>query len=309
MKVLVLGCGSMGRRRVETALGLGCDVAVYDPARDLERLVIALLPHTTHNADLARQQEVAAFAREEDAWAWKPDVAVVATPTATHGPILQAYADAERSIPIFVEKPLALSVDDAPDNGFASMFDGVTAQVGYSWRFHPLVCAFRQKMRELGTPRAVSIWVASDMRTWPGANYADALLECSHEIDTALDLFGPAELAPYAPGRDVLRDAWRLELRHESGCRTIVTIAGRAARPARGLRALFDEYEGGYDVPIDDPRSAEALEISYARELRYFLDVVAGRTPPDYEGSPRPATLADGLAVLRLIDRARELVV
>mgnify|MGYP001616786025 CR=1 FL=1 len=82
MKVLVLGCGSMGRRRVETALGLGCDVAVYDPARDPERLVIALLPHTTYNADLARQQEVAAFAREEDAWAWKPDVAVVATPSA-----------------------------------------------------------------------------------------------------------------------------------------------------------------------------------------------------------------------------------
>lgn len=297
----------MGRRRAEVALGLGCDVAIHDPAHEPLKIVQSLLPFTTYNADLVRQQGVVAFINEQDAWAWAPDAVVIATPIATHVALL-AEAGA-RSVPVFIEKPLALSVADAPEVGIASDFDGVVTQVGYNWRFHPFVCAFKQKMRELGRARAASIWVAADMRTWPGTNYADALLECSHEIDLALDLFGPAELGPVMPvKRDAMRDAWRLELHHETGCRTIVTIAGLAPKPMRGLRALFDEYEGGYDVPPDDPRTAEALDISYARELRYFLDVVAGNTPPDYEGSPRPAVLADGLAVLRVIDRARELV-
>ena len=315
MKVLVLGYGSMGRRHATLALELGCDVAVYDPAHNSEQLVLELLPYTTYNADLARQQQVVAFSREDDAWAWEPDAVVIATPAYMHSENLHEAA-VRLGVPIFIEKPLALSVNDyrgegacwvAGDAGFTMPH----VQVGYNWRFHPIVCGFRQRAVELGPARVASIWVASDMRTWPGKNYADALLECSHELDLALDLFGPVELgSPVTPvKRDIMRDAWRLELHHATGCRTFVTIAGLAARPLRGLRALFGEYEGGYDVPPDDPRSVEALDISYVRELRYFLDVVAGRTPPDYDGSPRPASLQDGLNVLELVDRARALVV
>lgn len=327
MKVLILGYGSMGRRHAANALTLGCDVAIYDPARDAEQVVRELLRYTTHNADQMRQQQIAAFAREDVAWAWGPDAVVIATPAATHSEL--CWRAIKLGLPIMVEKPLALSGEDwwKPYNLQKGSFEEMTTgragfmksdhvglntgdgsalvHVAFNWRFHPLVCAFRQKAATLGPARVATIWIATDMRTWPGASYADALLECSHELDLALDLFGPAELGPYAPERDALRDAWRLELHHASGCRTIVTIVGLAARPARGLRAMFDEYEGGYDVPPGDPRSAEALDISYARELRYFLDEAAGRTPPDYEGSPRPASLRDGLEVLRLVDRAR----
>lgn len=297
MKVLIIGYGSMGRRHAANAAASGHDVAVYDPA-------LSAVPAA---------DDVKGFRcrTEQDAWDWGPSAIVVASPASTH--VRWLWEASSRADAVFVEKPLGLSIADLSRDGvsfaeaYAMAGHQVRIQVGCNWRFHPLVCEFRRRLTEAhGMARQAIFWIQADDRTWPGQGYADTLLEMgAHEIDLALWFFGPATLA----SAERLRDgtAWRIALRHAAGSTSTVVLDGRAAKPSRGLRVQWDGWDGGYDVPAADPRTPEALAVSYARELRYFLDTAAGLVPPDYEGSPRPATLADGMAVLRIIDEVRRM--
>lgn len=279
MNVLVVGYGSAGRRHAENARALGCEVGVQDA--DPRRVTAAVA-----------EGFLDATGRED--WLADVDAVVVASPASDHAAQIRAWA----ATPLFVEKPLALSASEVASLGVVP----AAVQVGYNWRWHPLVSAFRSRRIEAGDAPATSaaLWVFTDRRDWPGAGYADTLLECSHEIDLALDLFGPATLTS---ARRFDGTTWRLVLAHASGGTSLVMLDDSGRYPAsRGLRATWDMWEGGYDVPLTDPRTADALAESYRVELFAFLRGVA-------RGVPVAPTLADGLAVLAICDAARAGVV
>src|SRR5258708_40299859 len=97
--VLVVGCGSIGRRHAANAARLA-PVTIVDAVPE-------------RAAETARSLGVAACASLEQGLAGKPDAVVIATPHHTHLPI--AYAALAAGADVLIEKPLAASLDGIAD--------------------------------------------------------------------------------------------------------------------------------------------------------------------------------------------------
>lgn len=274
MKIGVIGAGSIGRRHIANALSLGCSVSAYD-------------------VDLTAFHDVPRSVECCTQWPEDVDAYIVCSPADHHA--AQAVNCWRRNTPTLIEKPLALSVSDWAQHAPSAL--GPLATVGYSWRFYPLVRELRHRIfATVGTRYCeASFWYAGDRSTWPGKSYADTLTECSHEIDLAQHLLGPATCI------DAKHDGsrWTLILAHERARSTIVLDDGAQIR-SRGVHLLFEDgTQDGYRVSSAD---RGGLDASYQQELAHFLKCVK-------EGSLKPpaCSLAEGLAVLTMCDDARRL--
>jgi hypothetical protein len=108
-----------------------------------------------------------------------PTVAVIAVPAEHHLSSLYAVREAHPRCSVLLEKPVADRALDDQNVRRCMALGGVIA-VGYCWRFHPFAQQVRSVRRSI---RDLTLYVASDMRTWPGHHYADPLREFSHELD------------------------------------------------------------------------------------------------------------------------------
>lgn len=277
MNVLVVGFGSMGRRRAAASLALDHTVGVFDPA-----LSIAV-------------DGITLFADLSAALASRPKAVFIATPAHTHADLL-ARVLFETDAHVLVEKPLALIADDVTPL-VSQIGPDRLVRVGCNWRFHRAVDEVKARIARRAEPCVAAFVVESDMSTWPGSTYADGLLECgAHELDLARYLFGQAEVVSCERGIS----AWQVGLTHRDGSVSSVLINGAARQPRRGVRIVWPNALDGYHVTHDKAGLAE-VSSSYAFETRAFLDAVDGR-PSAIEA----ATFDDGVAVLGLISTARQ---
>lgn len=277
LRVLVVGYGSMGQRHAAHALALGHDVTVFDPQQTV--------PRTLYVDD------------------WRhAHVVVIASPARFHAAHLaRALANRQHA---FIEKPLAISVGDATDGCLAWATAGLTTQVGYNWRFSPVLQSIKAHppIWEQAT-----FWIHCDMADWPGHDYADALLECSHEIDLALWLLGPATLIRATV--NMMRTSWDLDLAHTSGAcsRVIIDVASHTYErgftlrgPQRLITYAWDRDQ--HVARVGDGRGVivepSSVLDTYRDELAHFLVCAA-------KGDPSACALPDGLAVLAICDAAR----
>jgi predicted dehydrogenase len=74
------------------------------------------------------------------------DAVVVTLPTALHG--AAALAGLARGVAMYVEKPLASTLDEATAVREAWRATGLTVAVGFNSRFHPLLRQMRQQVRD-----------------------------------------------------------------------------------------------------------------------------------------------------------------
>lgn len=262
MRVLLCGYGSMGRRHEKNAIALGHEVAIYDPA-------------------YARHAEQALAVIVET---WRPDAAVIATPIGTHATVATNLLSAGYRGPLFCEKALASSVDEAQ---VFTAWPHKTTQVGYNLRFQ---CQARTLIFGISPAESVECQVKCDMGTWPSRSYGHFLGECSHEIDLVLACGVSEQVRCSVMG-------------HASA--TIIL----GAYPARGLvqiDASSSEYcrawsgigDSGllYRWRFTDP--SELGEGMYLDELAHFLDCAEN-------GVATCVPFADGFRVLRVIEQAR----
>jgi len=122
MKFLIAGFGSIGRRHFQNLLTLG--------ERDI-------LFYRTHHSTLA-DDELVGFRVETDlraALSHKPDVVIVANPTAFHLDI--AIPAAEMGCHVLIEKPVSHSINRVDELITAVQRGGGKVLVGYQFRFHP----------------------------------------------------------------------------------------------------------------------------------------------------------------------------
>ena len=97
MRIVVLGCGSIGRRHLRNLQSLGyTELLAYDPASQARRV-------TTEETGLSSLDSL------DEVWAKKPEVALVTAETQAHVDL--SLEAARHGCHLFIEKPLSHSID------------------------------------------------------------------------------------------------------------------------------------------------------------------------------------------------------
>ena len=117
---------------------------VADTDTDARTRALAQVPDAAAEADWRT-----ALARDD------LDAVIVTLPTALHAEV--ALAAIARGLAIYLEKPLASTLEDATAVREAWRATGVTLALGFNSRFHPLLRQMRGRLREghIGEPRMV----------------------------------------------------------------------------------------------------------------------------------------------------------
>lgn len=176
MKVLVIGVGSMGLNHVRALAQLkkeGLVTEVYAADIDRRRLDIA----RSQGADLI-------FTDYHEALTHRPDLGVIAVPTALHYPIASELVN---HMDLLIEKPITESLGEALELYRKSRTLGRRVFVGHIERFNPV---YRALINDLGNERPIyveSVRVGK-LRGNP-QSYGNVLLDLGiHDIDLVLNI-------------------------------------------------------------------------------------------------------------------------
>lgn len=237
--------------------------------------IIAATPGADLAAVVARSDGAAAAVRErypgarvvaEVAELADVDVAVVATPNATHASLAAQLLD--RGIAVVVDKPLAESAAAARALVAHAAAAGVTLTCYQNRRWDGDFLTVRRLVAEgaLGSMHRLESrferWrpdVAAGWKERPGPA-AGILWDLGpHLVDQAMLLCGPVAdvtgwVATVRPGAQVPDDAF-VQLRHESGVTSHLSVSHVAAAPGPRFRVLGDA--GAYRKDGLDPQEAE----------------------------------------------------
>lgn len=144
LSVLIIGCGSAGRRhaRVFQALGL-TDLRIVDPI-------------SARRSALEQEVQIqASFTSLAEALSNPPDVAIVCTPPALH--IEHSVAALEAGAHVLCEKPLAESLAEALALRCVIEQSGRIFAVGFCMRHHQALRAAKARLDEGAIGRLVSV--------------------------------------------------------------------------------------------------------------------------------------------------------
>jgi predicted dehydrogenase len=239
MKLLVVGCGSIGRRHAANAAALAT-VGVCDA-----------LPQAAQ--ECARAAGVQAFANLDEAFAWNPQAVVVATPHRSHLAI--ARRAIEGGADVLIEKPLSDSMHGVDDFLNAALRSRRRAYVVCNMRFHPGPAALKASLTRVGKPLFARAHVGNYLPSMrPGRDYRElyaarraegggVVLDAVHEIDYLTWLFGPVRAAACRAGKlsdlhlDV-EDHALLSLAHASGVESSAELDYLRQRKSRGCEII-----------------------------------------------------------------------
>jgi predicted dehydrogenase len=305
MKAIIFGCGRMGWIRAEALIDLGINIsAVCDP--DIERA-----------AELARTVGAPrVLASEGESWP-DADLAFVCTPPDSHGSI-GSHA-AARGLSLFVEKPLALSVENALPLAEAVRRAGVICAVGFMNRIRPSVLALHERLSS-GAPFALTAhWMGSRYAVpWWGdfARSGGGFHEQGvHVVDLLTFLAGPVcEVSAAGYGEVAASDAPAVAIvfRFRSG--GVASFAYSYLSPARLIEvvllssACLARLSGwSFDLHLPDETVVDGnggdpdRNWIFRRETRWFIEGVrSGALPPGM------ADIESAVATQRVMDAIRE---
>ena len=183
MKILFIGLGSIGRRHLR-------NVATLRPGA---QRVVLRRPESIHSLD--GLPDFCYVHSLEEAARLRPDMAFISSPAPFHVPAARTLA--EMGVSLFVEKPLATSLD-----GIGELLDlcearSLTTMIGYNLRYYTGLQELRQAISEgsIGQLLSLQAEVGHWLPDWrPGTNHLDGvsarpdlgggvLNELSHELD------------------------------------------------------------------------------------------------------------------------------
>ena len=176
VKVLVIGIGSMGLNHIKVLTQLrreGLVTEIYAADIDKQRLETA----KNLGVDLA-------FTDYHDALPHKPDLGIIAVPTALH------YAMASELIShmdLLIEKPVTERLEDALDLYRKSRSLGRRVFVGHIERFNPV---YRALINDIGNEKPIYIEsIRVNKLRGNQRSYGNVLLDLGiHDIDLVLDM-------------------------------------------------------------------------------------------------------------------------
>ena len=217
------------------------------------------------------------------------DVVFVCLPPFAHGE--PEIAAAEAGYDLFVEKPLALSMDTAREILAAIEDNDVLAQVGYNWRYSAGV----DRARELLDGRSIGYidgywWggVAGGEDHWwrsKERSGGQTVEQATHIFDTVRYLGGDVEEVAAAGANRLeelvdFADVSSATMTHDTGVVSHVSTSCAAERGKVGLEVIADGAtlnvgQGHVTGSVDDEEIDEEFEQDqYATEVEAFLAAV-----------------------------------
>ena len=259
MNALVVGCGSIGRRRAKILLGQGHSVLLYDTDTGAAVSACAALTGMGHGKVEAHLGgNLGAH-----------DVALICTPPDSGRP-----EQVERCLQLgvrglFVEKPLALGLSDVDE--VATMFDAPgayrrpqvrdTVTMGAcNLRF----CGGVSGLAKIRKPwRLARFTMRQAAKHWsPTHRPISLILDSIHELDLAVHLQGPIEsIRGYSE-----LDAAEVSVHHEDGGLSHIFLDRTTSPPVREVQVL---RKGDYDSLLLRPDDG-----MYEREMAHFMECV-----------------------------------
>lgn len=311
-RAAILGMGNMGRAHAGNLLA----------APDVE--LVALCSQPAADAQSYAEEQKLSCAIYTDGFEMiekeAPDILYVCLPPFAHSG--QVEAAAAKGAAIFVEKPLAKTVERGRSMAQAVAKAGVVSQVGYHMRFGSAVRKLKS-MIEDGTAGAPTLFTARyecnslhtpwwiDLEKCGGQVFEQVI----HLYDQALLFMGaPASVSGYTANRChqntpgyTVEDTSVSAIRFASGA--LGGIAGSNCAVPGEWNATFrivcenlvadftDHNHASFIFTNGEEKRVETFakeENATQLEDAYFLDAVRGKHPPT-------ATIADGLAGLRMV--------
>lgn len=296
LNLAIMGLGRWGRVLVDSVQGRSATVRfthaiVRDPARAMEHATSrGLAVHAGLDAVIAGRTVQGV---------------VLATPHSQHAD--QIVACARAGMPVFVEKPFALTRDSAARALDAARSAGIVVAAGHNRRFLPAIRDLKRLIRDgdLGTVlhiethfsgNAAGRYAADNWRVAPGESPAGGLAGSGiHQIDTIIHLAGPIAEVFAASTRRVhvvpLDDTTSIQLRLASGALASV-LTMTATAPTYRVVVFGTKGKAQLDG-LAEKRGSEVLETTstggdrqvrtYApcdierAELEAFGDAIVGR--------------------------------
>ncbi|MCC6597439.1 MAG: Gfo/Idh/MocA family oxidoreductase [Alphaproteobacteria bacterium] len=316
MKILIIGCGSIGQRHARNAAAFS-KVLVCDHEEDKAKV-------------LAESLQCRSFTDLEEALSQQPDGVIIALPTHLHyETALKALRICERA-KILVEKPVCLSLAEAA--GLQEQAQDRLFVVS-NMRAHQAVMALKEGLKSIGKPLFARAHFGNDLPSMrPGVDYrglyvvqretgGGVTMDCIHEIDYLQHLFGPiafvsAQLEKISALEIAAEDYAAINTIHQNGMRAEIHLDYLQKIKQRGCEVIG---ENGTVIWRSIGKAPEHCKVDlYSAETRCWtslLDSVSLDINACYvslieafcaliSGAPRSgnlATLAEGVAALACV--------
>jgi predicted dehydrogenase len=331
VKILFAGLGSIGQRHarnLRTLLGDDVELLAYRVRRTSP--VIRPDLSAAADGDVEQALGIRGFDDLGSALAEKPDAVFVTNPNSEHVPV--ALAAARAGCHLFVEKPVASSLDGVDELGAEIERRGLVCLVGYQLRFHPALGLLRRILDDdaLGKLLAVRIEFGEYLPGWhPYEDYRDlhvsrraqgggVVLAQIHDLDLVHALFGlPKRVFALGGKRSSLEVDAEDTVSALLDCGVPVHVQQDLLQrpPVRvyelvgeDAKAVWDAYAGTIAITRADAEpevhdvAVERNELFLA-ELRHFLACVRGEERPVVDLAAGVDSLRIALAVLRSLEK------
>lgn len=317
MRMLVIGCGSIGERHIQNLKALSAgDIIACDT--DRKRL-----------SAIGKKYKIQTCTDLERAFNKNVDAALVCTPPNTHIPIARKIV--ERGAHVFIEKPLSNSLKGARELIELAKKKKLVVFVGYNLRFHPGLNLVKKILDrgEVGrvlSARAEFGQYLPDWRPWQDywRSYTakrklggGIILDGSHELDYIRWLLGEVEEVSCVAGKvsrlevDV-EDTAEITLKLRSGAVVGVHLDFVRRDYTRNCELIAEEGSIIWSYPdrlvkVYSARGKRWRTFRvggvpnemYVREMKHFLRCVQGMEKPLVSGEEGKRTLEIALAAKR----------
>ena len=243
MKVLLVGLGNAGRRHLN----------LLDKYFDHEVYLFRSAVHPVQLDPVVNHPTLTTWDQVSDV---KPKVALICNPTPMH--INSALECASRGMHLFIEKPFRLFGQSSRDLQQIVSEKSLATFVAYPFRFHPTVRMLRNARLH---NKVATIQCFTQFKNWPKRKSGDpdigdgVLLELSHEVDYAVNIFGGIRRIDYV-GDDTRAS---VKIFHHGSNLSTVTLDLDCPLERRVMMIGDREYRMNVD------------ETTYLRQMKYFF--------------------------------------
>ncbi len=298
----LVGGGYMGKAH---AVALSCVGALFDTAlRPTLEVIAATTPESA-----ARYAKSYGFARAAADWQDlvadpKVQAVVIASPQSTHRAIAEAAFAAGK--PVFCEKPLGASLDDAKAMTAAAEASGLTNMIGFNYVRTPATQFVRQLLRDgaigrvtwfrgehtedfLSDPNAPATWRTLGRATGCMGDLAPHPINCMlalmgpvAELSAQIETIHPTRPGPNGPEAVDNDDHGQLMLRFASGAIGHLYVSRAATGRKMGYAYEIHGTKGGIRFDQEDQNSVWLYRAEGPEATRGYTRILTGPAHPDY---------------------------